>query len=209
MTLRLPCFCGLIPKRTEGIIPMMTSNSPASQRATPRRSLPPIPLSKDCLIPCPSGHTPCDHQEYDLLAILSALLPGHGISLQLHRDPDFPHPALIAKVGHGKPHKLSSVIFQARTSHNFPAPPWGEPRSAHWRRQTPVSKPPLRKLIGPPLAFYECSDLFTHPSGGKIAADHKSITYRRPNNTSETDEVVQPHKAIPGHLEKIPVVVFR
>ncbi len=154
MTLRLPCFCGLIPKRTEGIIPMMTSNSPASQRATPRRSLPPIPLSKDCLIPCPSGHTPCDHQEYDLLAILSALLPGHGISLQLHRDPDFPHPALIAKVGHGKPHKLSSVIFQDENLPQFPGPSMGgaterpleTPNSRIEATFAKVNRPPSRLL---------------------------------------------------------------
>jgi len=144
---------------------------------------------------------------YDVKAVLSALLPGHSISLKpkdrdnvslaaeikagdqtigvfarllpsRERDLDFNHPVFIAELDLAKLRKLISAKSQVEDLPQFP----GSSRDASM--ELPIGTPNARieavleKAKEPLLVSYECVDLFTDQSGQKIAADRKSITYR-------------------------------
>ena len=144
---------------------------------------------------------------YDAKAILSALLPGHSISLKpkdrenvalaaeikagdqtigafarlslkRERDLDFPHPVFIAELDLGKLRKLISARSQVEDLPQFP----GSSRDA--AIELPFNTPnagieaTIEKANEPLLVSYECADLFTDSTGEKIAEDRKSITYR-------------------------------
>ena len=144
---------------------------------------------------------------YDVKAVLSALLPGHSISLKpkdrdnvslaaeikagdqtigvfarlslkRERDLDFNHPVFIAELDLGKLRKLISGKSQVEDLPQFP----GSSRDASM--ELPIGTPNaqieavLEKAEESLLVSYECVDLFTDQSGQKIAADRKSITYR-------------------------------
>ncbi|QTN33959.1 phenylalanine--tRNA ligase subunit beta [Akkermansiaceae bacterium] len=144
---------------------------------------------------------------YDAKAILSALLPGHPISLKpkdrenfalaaeikagdqtigvfarllpsRERELDLDHPVFVAELDLGKLRKLVSRSFQVSDLPQFP----GSSRDA--ALELPIATPNasiesiLEKTAEPLLASYECVTIFTDPSGEKIAADRKSIAYR-------------------------------
>ncbi len=144
---------------------------------------------------------------YDAKAILSALLPGHNISLKpkdrenvalaaeikagdqtigafarlslkRERDLDFNSPVFIAELDLGKLRKLISAKIQVEDLPQFP----GSSRDA--AMELPIDTPnanieaALAKTKEPLLVSYECFDLFTDSTGEKIAADRKSIAYR-------------------------------
>lgn len=144
---------------------------------------------------------------YDAKAILSALLPGHTISLKpkerdnvalaseikigdqtigvfarmslsRERALDLPNPVFIAELDLGKLRKLLNASSQVEELPQFP----GSTRDAAMELdlETPNSaiEAALRKAQEPLLVSYECFDLFTDPSGEKISADRKSIAYR-------------------------------
>jgi phenylalanyl-tRNA synthetase beta chain len=179
---------------------------------------------------------------YDAKAILSALLPGHLISLKpkdrenfalgaeikageqtvgvfarllpsRERKLDFDHPVFVAELDLGKLRKLVSYKFQVDDLPQFP----GSTRDA--AMELPVSTPNgsieavLEKANEPLLVSYECFDLFTDPSGEKIAADRKSIAYRflyrDSTRTLKTGEIDEAHKRILGLLGKIEGLAYR
>ncbi len=179
---------------------------------------------------------------YDAKAILSALLPGHSISLKpkdrenvalaaeikagdqtigvfarlslkRERDLDFTHPVFVAEVDLGKLRKLISAKSQVRDLPQFP----GSSRDASI--ELPLDTPNARietileTAKEPLLVSYECADLFTDPSGVKIATDRKAITYRfhylAPDRTLKTPEVDTAHKVIIGALEALDGLKFR
>lgn len=144
---------------------------------------------------------------YDVKAVLSALLPGHSISLKpkdrdnvslaaeikagdqtigvfarllpsRERDLDFNHPVFIAELDLAKLRKIISAKSQVEDLPQFP----GSSRDASM--ELPIGTPNARieavleKAKEPLLVSYECVDLFTDQSGQKIATDRKSITYR-------------------------------
>ena len=71
----------------------------------------------------------------------------------------------------------------------------------------------LEKANEPLLISYECFDLFTDPSGQKIAADRKSIAYRfyyrAADRTLKANEVDAAHQNILKLLSGINGLVFR
>ncbi len=179
---------------------------------------------------------------YDAKAIFSALLPGHSISLKpkdrenvalaaeikagnqtigvfarlsltRERDLDFPHPVFIAELDLAKLRKLISGKFQVENLPQFP----GSSRDASM--ELPLDTPNasieaiLRKAKEPLLISHECADIFTDPSGEKIAADRKSITYRfhylAADRTLKTPEVDAAHKNILNALEKLDGLKYR
>ncbi len=87
------------------------------------------------------------------------------------------------------------------------------PWNFHWKLRTRDIEAILSKMNEPLLVSYECFDLFTDPSGEKIATDRKSLAYRfdyrRLDKTLKTNEVDQAHKGVIDHLLKIPGVLFR
>ena len=179
---------------------------------------------------------------YDAKAILSALLPGHSISLKpkdrenvalaaeikagdqtigafarlslkRERDLDFPHPVFIAELDLAKLRKLISAKSQVEDLPQFP----GSSRDA--AMELPIETPnaqieaTLAKAKEPLLVSYECFDLFTDPSGEKIAADRKSIAYRfhyrDPAKTLKQNAIDEAHKRILELLMKITGITFR
>ncbi|MDP4623529.1 MAG: phenylalanine--tRNA ligase subunit beta [Akkermansiaceae bacterium] len=144
---------------------------------------------------------------YDAKAILSALLPGHAISLKpkdrenvslaadikagdqtigafarlslkRERDLDFTHPVFIAELDLGKLRKLILGKFQVEPLPQFP----GSTRDAAMELGIDTPNADIEAALGKAnealLVSYECFDLFTDPSGEKIPADRKSIAYR-------------------------------
>ncbi len=179
---------------------------------------------------------------YDTKAILSALFPGHPISLKpkdrenfslgaeikagdqtigvfarllpsRERNLDFNSPVFVAELDLGKLRKLVSRTFQVESLPQFP----GSSRDA--AMELPISTPnatieaALEKAKEPLLISYECFDLFTDPSGEKIAADRKSIAYRfhyrALDRTLKQNEIDEAHKRILDLLTKIPELSFR
>ena len=179
---------------------------------------------------------------YDAKAILSALLPGHSISLKpkdrenvalaaeikagdqtigafarlslkRERDLDFPHPVFIAELDLGKLRKLISGKFQVEDLPQFP----GSSRDASMELLATVPNAQietvLAKLKEPLLVSYECTDVFTDPTGQKMATDRKSITYRfnyrSAQGTLKQKEIDDTHARILAALGKIDNLVFR
>ena len=179
---------------------------------------------------------------YDAKGVLSALLPNHTISLKpkdrenvalgaeikagdqtvgffarllpsRERSLDFHSPVFVAELDLGKLRKLISRTFQVEELPQFP----GSTRDA--AMELPIGTPnatieaALAKAKEPLLVSYECFDLFTDPSGEKIAADRKSIAYRflyrNPAKTLKQKEIDEAHERIIALLGKIEGLAFR
>jgi phenylalanyl-tRNA synthetase beta chain len=144
---------------------------------------------------------------YDAKGILSALLPGHTVTLKpkdrenfalgaeikageqtvgvfarllpsRERALDLDVPVFVVELDLGKLRKLVSRSFHVEDLPQFP----GSTRDA--AMELPIGTPnaTIEAILGKAneslLASYECFDLFTDPSGTKIPADRKSIAYR-------------------------------
>lgn len=179
---------------------------------------------------------------YDVKAILSALLPSQTISLKpkdrenfalgaeikagdqtigvfarllpsRERALDFISPVFVAELDLGKLRKLISAKTQVDELPQFP----GSTRDAAMELSinTPNAdiEAVLEKAKEPLLISYECFDLFTDPSGQKIAADRKSIAYRfnyrASDRTLKANEVDAAHQNILKLLSGISGLVFR
>lgn len=179
---------------------------------------------------------------YDAKAVLSALLPNQTISLKpkdcenfclgaeikagdqtigvfarlslkRERDLDFISPVFVAELDLGKLRKIISVKSQVEDLPQFP----GSTRDAAMELciATPNAQigAILEKAKEPLLISYECFDLFTDPSGQKIAADRKSIayrfTYRAADRTLKANEVDAAHQNILNLLSSIQGLIFR
>jgi phenylalanyl-tRNA synthetase beta chain len=179
---------------------------------------------------------------YDAKAILSALLPNQSISLKpknrenftlgaeikagdqtigvfarlslkRERDLDFISPVFVAELDLGKLRKLISNKSQVEDLPQFP----GSTRDAAMELSltTPNAdiEAVLEKAKEPLLISYECFDLFTDPSGQKIAADRKSIAYRfyyrDSARTLKANEVDAAHQNILKLLKTINGLEYR
>jgi phenylalanyl-tRNA synthetase beta chain len=179
---------------------------------------------------------------YDAKAILSALLPNQTISLKpkdrenfalgaeikagdqtigvfarllpsRERTLDFTSPVFVAELDLAKLRKLISAKSQVDDLPQFP----GSTRDA--AMELCISTPNadieaiLEKANEPLLISYECFDLFTDPSGQKIAADRKSIayrfTYRAADRTLKANEVDAAHQNILKLLKTINGLEYR
>ncbi len=179
---------------------------------------------------------------YDAKATLSALLPNQTISLKpkdrenftlgaeikagdqtigffarlslkRERDLDFISPVFVAELDLGKLRKLISNKSQVEDLPQFP----GSTRDAAMELSinTPNAdiEAVLEKAKEPLLISYECFDLFTDPSGQKIATDRKSIAYRfqyrAADRTLKANEIDSAHEAILNLLKTINGLIFR
>lgn len=179
---------------------------------------------------------------YDAKATLSALLPNQTItlkpkdrenfalgaeikagdqtigvfarlSLKRERDLDFTSPVFVAELDLAKLRKMISAKSQVEDLPQFP----GSSRDA--AMELPIATPnaeieaTLAKAKEPLLVSYECFDLFTDPTGQKIAADRKSIAYRfqyrAADRTLKANEVDAAHEAILNLLKTINGLIFR
>jgi phenylalanyl-tRNA synthetase beta chain len=179
---------------------------------------------------------------YDAKAILSALLPNQTISLKpkdrenfalgaeikagdqnigvfarllpsRERTLDFISPVFVAEFDLAKLRKLISNKSQVEDLPQFP----GSTRDAAMELSigTPNAEieAVLEKSNEPLLISYECFDLFTDPSGQKIAADRKSIAYRfnyrAADRTLKANEVDAAHQNILKLLKTINGLEYR
>ena len=179
---------------------------------------------------------------YDLKGILSALLgdrkitfapkerPGFvlasdikvddqniGVFARLtparERELDCTTPVFVAELDLGKLRKLLNGISHVEDLPQFP----GSSRDA--AMELPLTTPNaqieavLAKLAEPLLVSAGCFDVFTDPTGQKIAADSKSVAYRfqyrEPTRTLKTEEIDTAHQKVLEALTKGLGVKFR
>jgi phenylalanyl-tRNA synthetase beta chain len=179
---------------------------------------------------------------YDAKAVLSALLPNQTISVKAkdregfalgaeikagdqtigvfarllpsrERALDFASPVFVAELDLGKLRKLISNNSQVEDLPQFP----GSSRDAAMELSINTPNAEIESLLDkakePLLISYECFDLFTDPSGQKIAADRKSIAYRfhyrAPDRTLKANEVDAAHEGILKLLQSIKGLEYR
>jgi phenylalanyl-tRNA synthetase beta chain len=141
------------------------------------------------------------------IGVFARLLPSRERAL------DFISPVFVAELDLGKLRKLISAKTHVDELPQFP----GSTRDAAMELSinTPNAdiEAVLEKAKEPLLISYECFDLFTDPSGQKIAADRKSIAYRfyyrDSTRTLKANEVDAAHQNILKLLSGISGLVFR
>jgi phenylalanyl-tRNA synthetase beta chain len=129
------------------------------------------------------------------------------------RELDFTTPVFVAELDLGKLRKLLNGISHVEDLPQFP----GSSRDA--AMELPLTTPNVQieaviaKLAEPLLISAECFDVFTDPTGQKIAADSKSVAYRfqyrEPTRTLKTEEIDAAHQKVLEALTKGLGVKFR
>ena len=129
------------------------------------------------------------------------------------RELDFTTPVFVAELDLGKLRKLLNGISHVEDLPQFP----GSSRDA--AMELPLTTPNaqieavIAKLAEPLLISAECFDVFTDPTGQKIAADSKSVAYRfqyrEPTRTLKTEEIDTAHQKVLEALTKGLGVKFR
>jgi len=129
------------------------------------------------------------------------------------RELDFTSPVFVAELDLTKLRKLLVGIDHVQDLPQFP----GSSRDA--AMELPIATPNeeietvIAKLAEPLLISSECFDVFTDPSGQKIAADRKSVAYRfqyrEATRTLKTEEIDAAHQKVLEALTKGLGVKFR
>jgi phenylalanyl-tRNA synthetase beta chain len=179
---------------------------------------------------------------YDLKGLLAALLPGREIRFQpreragfvlgceikageqnlggfarlapsRERELDLASPVYLAELDLAKLRKLLTGIDPVEELPQFP----GSTRDAAMELQAGSANAAIEAVLAkcsePLLVSYECFDVFTDPTGIKLAPDRKSLayrfTYRAPDRTLKAEEVDAAHQSILASLTKALDVKFR
>ncbi len=179
---------------------------------------------------------------YDLKAIIQVLIPGVAIQFSPRERPgyvlgadiqaggqnvgsfgmvsparqrelDSPAPIFVAELDLAKLRKLAAVSLDIADLPQFPGSSRDVSLDAAASLTNAEIEKAFAKLQQPLLVSFECVDLFTDPSGEKLATDRKAITYRMhyraSNKTLNAQEIDQAHKAVLDHLDKSLPVRFR
>lgn len=135
------------------------------------------------------------------------------LTLARERELDFATPVFVAELDLGKLRKLLNGISHVESLPQFP----GSSRDA--AMELPLTTPNaqieavIAKLAEPLLVSSECFDVFTDPTGQKIAADSKSVAYRfhyrEATRTLKTEEIDTAHQKVLEALTKGLGVKFR
>lgn len=179
---------------------------------------------------------------YDLKAVIQALAPGVTVQLSpreregfvlgadiqadgqtigafamltpaRQRELDADHPVFVAELDLPKLRKLSAVSNDITELPQFP----GSSRDVAMEAPASMPNADIEKAISKAkqvlLVSFECFDVFSDPSGEKLAADRKSIAYRMhyraADRTLKTKEVDEAHKAVLEQLQKSLPISFR
>ena len=179
---------------------------------------------------------------FDLKAIVSALLPNVAIQLKPRerdgfilsadiladdkpcgvfaqlsparcRELDSNSPIYVAELDIKKFQQLSTGVNKVSELPQFP----GSSRDAAMEAPITLTNAEVEKVIKKHneslLVSYHCFDVFTDPSGEKLAADKKSIAYsfqyRSPQKTLKSKEVDAAHKSLLEKLEKLLPISYR
>ena len=179
---------------------------------------------------------------FDMKAVISALLPNQGIQLNPRKRDGFVlaadiqcagkpigafaqlTPAKCRELGSDSPiylvelevkkcQAISSGIAQVDDLPQFP----GSSRDAAMEAPISMANADIEKAIKKHnenlLVSFACFDLFTDPTGEKLAADKKSIAYtfhyRSPERTMKSKQVDTAHQKLLDHLAKTLPITFR
>ncbi len=185
---------------------------------------------------------PSIYDLFDLKAIISGLLPNATIQLKLRerdgfilsadvladdkpcgvfaqlspsrcRELDSTSPIYVAELDIKKLQQLSTGVMKVIELAQFP----GSSRDAAMEASVTLTNTQVEQAIKKHneslLVSYHCFDVFTDPSGEKLAADKKSIAYsfhyRSPQKTLKSKEVDAAHRGLLDHLEKTLGVSYR
>jgi phenylalanyl-tRNA synthetase beta chain len=129
------------------------------------------------------------------------------------RELDLTAPVFVAELDLSKLRKLVAGAAHVEDLPQFP----GSSRDA--AMELPVETPNVRieealaRHSEPLLVAFECFDVFTDPSGQKLAADRKSVAYRfqyrAPDRTLKAEEVDAAHQKVLDALKSGAGVTFR
>lgn len=129
------------------------------------------------------------------------------------RELDLDFPVYLAELDLAKVCELRGTDTPAEELPQFP----GSSRDAAMEAPVDLPNAEIEKAIGklnePLLANFACFDLFSDPSGEKLAADRKSIAYsfhyRAHDRTLKSEEVDAAHQTLLQHLEKSLPISYR
>ncbi len=129
------------------------------------------------------------------------------------RELSFETPVCLAELDLKKLQQLRTGIDQVEELPQFP----GSSRDIAMEAPADLENAQIEKAILKAnqaiLESYYCFDLFTDPSGEKLAVDRKSIayslTYRSPDRTLKGKEVDEVHAKILEHLQKTLPISYR
>jgi phenylalanyl-tRNA synthetase beta chain len=141
------------------------------------------------------------------IGVFARLLPAR------ERKLDFTSPVFIAELDLAKLRKLLTGIGHAEDLPQFP----GSSRDAAMEVAATMPNAEIEnillKLSEPLLASFECFDVFSDPTGLKLAADRKSLAYRfhyrAADRTLKADEVDAAHTKVLNALSSKAGVKFR
>lgn len=113
---------------------------------------------------------------------------------------DFESPVYVAELDLGKLRKLLAGIEHVEDLPQFP----GSSRDAAMEMDASVPNAEIEQVLGqlkePLLVSYECFDVFSDPTGEKLAADCKSVayrfTYRDAEKTLKAQQVDEAHQRV-------------
>lgn len=150
----------------------------------------------------------CDIRAGDQsIGVFARLLPSR------ERELDFTTPVFVAELDLGKVRKLLKGIEHVAELPQFP----GSSRDAAMEVASSLPNSEIEGIITkctePLLVDFECFDVFTDPSGIKLAADRKSLAYRfhyrASDRTLKAEEVDAVHQRILNALIEKSGVKFR
>lgn len=171
----------------------------------------------------------------DLLAVLSVLAPGQSVKLvpsrregfaqtadiQINKKPvgifarlslargrelDLPEGLFMAEIDLKKLQELTNGAVKAADLPQFPGSSRDAALDVPAGTTNAMIEKSLESLKQPLLIEYSCFDIFTDPSGQKLAADRKSMAYtflyRSAERTLKGEEVDAAHQMVLNHLQK-------
>ena len=150
----------------------------------------------------------CDIKADDQnLGVFARLLPAR------ERELDFTAPVFVAELDLAKLRKLLAGPGHVEDLPQFP----GSSRDAAMELPATLPNAEIEIVLGrcaePLLVAFECFDVFTDPSGAKLAADRKSVAYRfhyrAADRTLKAEEVDAAHQKVLAALTRKLDVRFR
>lgn len=161
--------------------------------------------------------TPRERDGFALACDIKAGTQNIGVFARLspvrERALDFESPVYVAELDLGKLRKLLANIEHVEDLPQFP----GSSRDAAMEMDASLPNADIEqvldKLKEPLLVSYECFDVFSDPSGEKLAADRKSVayrfTYRAADRTLKAQEVDDAHQKVLEALTSKLKISFR
>lgn len=129
------------------------------------------------------------------------------------REIDANSPVYVAELDLAKLQQLATGVDKVDPLPQFPGSSRDAAMEAPLTLENAAIEVAIKKHNESLLVDYHCFDVFTDPTGEKLAADKKSVaysfTYRSADKTLKAKEVDKAHQALLDHLKKATKVTFR